>query len=105
MVQCARVIGGAGTGKTSMMLDIMEKAMERPEVARNPYALGFSSFTRAARSEAASRAAAAWGVGADDFRGRGGSGPPTASPTGSSRSLRGNCSPAARRTRSGSQRP
>ncbi len=54
-----------------MMLGIMEKAMERPEVARNPYALGFSSFTRAARSEAASRAAAAWGVSADDLSGQG----------------------------------
>jgi DNA helicase-2/ATP-dependent DNA helicase PcrA len=71
MVQQARVIGGAGTGKTTMMLDIMEKAMERPEVARNPYALGFSSFTRAARSEAANRAAAAWGVSADDLSGQG----------------------------------
>jgi superfamily I DNA/RNA helicase len=70
-MQTARVIGGAGTGKTTMMLGIMEKAMERPEVARNPYALGFSSFTRAARSEAASRAAAAWGVSADDLSGQG----------------------------------
>lgn len=71
MLQCARVIGGAGTGKTSMMLDIMEKAMERPEVARNPYALGFSSFTRAARTEAASRASAAWGVSSDELTGAG----------------------------------
>ena len=70
-MQTARVIGGAGTGKTTMMLGIMEKAMDRPEVARNPYALGFSSFTRAARSEAASRAAAAWGVSADDLSGQG----------------------------------
>ena len=67
----ARVIGGAGTGKTSMMLGIMEKAMDRPEVGRNPFALGFSSFTRAARSEAANRAAAAWGVSADDLSGAG----------------------------------
>jgi superfamily I DNA/RNA helicase len=71
MVQEARVIGGAGTGKTTMMIGIMEKAMERPEVARNPYALGFSSFTRAARSEAANRAAAAWGCSADDLSGQG----------------------------------
>lgn len=71
MVQEARVIGGAGTGKTTMMIDIMEKAMERPEVARNPYALGFSSFTRAARAEAASRAGVAWGVSPDDLAGAG----------------------------------
>lgn len=71
MVQEARVIGGAGTGKTTMMIDIMEKAMERPEVARNPYALGFSSFTRAARAEAANRAGSAWGVSPDDLAGAG----------------------------------
>lgn len=71
MVQEARVIGGAGTGKTTMMIGIMEKAMERPEVARNPYALGFSSFTRAARAEAANRAGAAWGVSPDDLAGAG----------------------------------
>ena len=62
MLQAARVIGGAGTGKTSKMIAIMEKAMDRPEVAGNPFALGFSSFTRAARSEAAGRASAAWNV-------------------------------------------
>ena len=70
-MQVARVIGGAGTGKTTMMIDIMEKAMERPEVARNPYALGFSSFTRAARAEAANRAGAAWGISPDDLAGAG----------------------------------
>lgn len=61
-MQPARVIGGAGTGKTRMMLGIAEKAMERPEVAGNPFAIGFSSFTRAARMEASGRAAAAWGI-------------------------------------------
>ena len=70
-MQTARVIGGAGTGKTTMMIQIMEKAMERPEVAGNPYALGFSSFTRAARSEAASRAGAAWGISPNDLSGVG----------------------------------
>lgn len=62
MLQAARAIGGAGTGKTTMMISIMEKAMDRPEVAGNPFALGFSSFTRAARAEASGRAAAAWNV-------------------------------------------
>jgi DNA helicase-2/ATP-dependent DNA helicase PcrA len=66
-ITCARVIGGAGTGKTSMMIGILEKAMERPEVAGNPFALGFSSFTRAARAEAASRAGVAWGYNPADL--------------------------------------
>lgn len=61
-IQAARAIGGAGTGKTTMLLEIAEKAMERPEIGGNPMALGFSSFTRAARGEAAGRAAAAWGI-------------------------------------------
>jgi superfamily I DNA/RNA helicase len=61
-IQAARVIGGAGTGKTTMMMEIAEKALERPETGGNPFAIGFSSFTRAARSEAAGRAAAAWGM-------------------------------------------
>lgn len=58
----ARLVGGAGTGKTAAALEIMEKAMERPEVDGNPFALGFSSLTRAARTEAAERAGRAWGV-------------------------------------------
>lgn len=61
-IQAARAIGGAGTGKTTMLLQIAERAMERPEIGGNPLALGFSSFTRAARGEAAGRAAAAWGM-------------------------------------------
>lgn len=70
-MQLARVIGGAGTGKTKMMLTIAEKAMERPEVAGNPFAIGFSSFTRAARSEAAARAGAAWNFRPEDLTGKG----------------------------------
>lgn len=58
----ARGIGGAGTGKTTMMMEIAEKALHRPELAGNHLALGFSSFTRAARAEAAGRAGAAWGI-------------------------------------------
>jgi hypothetical protein len=41
--------------------------MERPEVNGNPFALGLSSFTRAARTAAAVKASAAWGIGADDL--------------------------------------
>jgi hypothetical protein len=59
---CARAIGGAGTGKTTMMKGIAEKALARPEMAGNPLALGFSSMTRAARTEAAMRCGKAWGV-------------------------------------------
>lgn len=61
-MQAARAIGGAGTGKTRQAIDILQKAMERPEVAGNPFVLGFSSFTRAARTTAAARASEAWGV-------------------------------------------
>lgn len=62
-----RAVGGAGTGKTSLMVRTAEKALARPEVGGNPFAIGFSSFTRAARSEAAARAAAAWGMEAADL--------------------------------------
>ena len=61
-MQCLRAIGGAGTGKTSMMKGIAEKALERPETGGNPFSLGFSSFTRAARTEAAMRCGTAWGI-------------------------------------------
>jgi superfamily I DNA/RNA helicase len=63
----AREIGGAGTGKTTRAIGILEKAMDRPEVGRNPLVLGFSSFTRAARQEAAGRAAVAWGMNPADL--------------------------------------
>ena len=53
------------------MLQIAEKALERPEVAGNPFAIGFSSFTRAARAEAASRASSAWGIPQADLEKRG----------------------------------
>ena len=62
MVRLKRIIGGAGTGKTTLMVQSLCRAMERPEVGGNPFALGFSSFTRAARGEAAKRAGAAWGM-------------------------------------------
>lgn len=51
----AEVIGGAGTGKTTMMKDAVMAALKRPETGGNPMSIGFSSFTRAARREAASR--------------------------------------------------
>jgi len=61
-MKVTRIIGGAGTGKTRTIIAAFEKAMSLPEVGRNPYVLGFSSFTRAARGEAAERAANAWGI-------------------------------------------
>lgn len=61
MFHAMRVIGGAGTGKTSLMQQTAEKALARPEMGGNPFSLGYSSFTRAARLEAAVRCGRAWG--------------------------------------------
>jgi len=58
-MQIARLVGGAGTGKTTELLRIMEGALK---TIRDPTLLGFASFTRAARHEAASRASAAWNI-------------------------------------------
>lgn len=62
MTTICRIIGGAGVGKTSHMigdrsgrLGILGKWIEERSV--NPYQVGYCSFTRAARSEAAERAA------------------------------------------------
>lgn len=59
-MQVARLIGGAGTGKTTELLRIMEAAL--PSLGNDPLRLGFASFTRAARAEAVDRAAKAWGI-------------------------------------------
>lgn len=59
MVQIARLIGGAGTGKTTELLGIMSKTLE---AGVDPFQLGFVSFTRAARTEAATRAASQFGL-------------------------------------------
>lgn len=48
------IIGGAGCGKTTRLLDIMHNKMLDGVV--DPYTIGFVSFTRAARWEAACRA-------------------------------------------------
>ena len=60
MAQVAKLIGGAGTGKTRAMMEVIEEAKSR--LGGSPFSVGFSSFTRAARAEAVSRAADAWGV-------------------------------------------
>jgi len=59
-MQVARLVGGAGTGKTTELLRIMEGA--KAALGGSPFAIGFTSFTRAARSEAVERAAGAWNV-------------------------------------------
>ena len=59
-MKIARLIGGAGTGKTTELLRIMEAALG--SLGGDPLKLGFASFTRAARAEAVTRASKAWGV-------------------------------------------
>jgi len=58
--EAARLVGGAGPGKTTAILSKMEMALER--LGGDPLRLGFASMTRAARGEAVSRASKAWGV-------------------------------------------
>lgn len=61
----ARIVGGAGTGKTTRLIQTMEKLIHRGDV--DIYQIGFVSFTRAARSEAADRAASVFGHKAKDL--------------------------------------
>lgn len=63
----ARVIGGAGTGKTAEALATMEKVIDAGQ-GIGPEQIGFCSFTRAARAEAAGRAASQWGINPDDLQ-------------------------------------
>lgn len=60
IAKTARLVGGAGTGKTSELLRIMTDA--KPMLGGSPFAVGFTSFTRAARAEAVERASAEWKV-------------------------------------------
>ena len=52
-MQSARLVGGAGTGKTTELLKIMGDVVER---IGEPSQIGFASFTKAARAEMVSRA-------------------------------------------------
>lgn len=63
MPTVARIIGGAGTGKTTDLLNRMERALSAG--GYSPYEVGFCSFTRAACQEAASRAARRFGLEAE----------------------------------------
>jgi superfamily I DNA/RNA helicase len=55
MPKTARTIGGPGAGKTTRALEIMSLCLDTN--VQDPARLGFVSFTKAARREAASRAA------------------------------------------------
>lgn len=65
MRKIERVIGGAGTGKTSLLLQRMTDAQE--ELGMEPSQIGFATFTRAGRAEMAKRAADAWGQTVDSL--------------------------------------
>lgn len=58
-----RTIGGAGTGKTRLILDRLSQA--KKELKLGVGEIGFCTFTRAGRSEIAARAADEWGVDVD----------------------------------------
>ena len=58
-----RAIGGAGTGKTRLILGRLSEA--KREMRLSPYEIGFCTFTRAGRAEIAGRAADEWGVDVD----------------------------------------
>jgi len=64
-IQIQRAIGGAGTGKTRLILDRLTQARE--EMGLSTSEIGFATFTRAGRAEIAERAADAWGVEPEDL--------------------------------------
>jgi len=64
MAEIARLIGGAGTGKTTELLRIMTQVIEK---GIRPEEIGFVSFTKAARAEASERASKAWGIEQDEL--------------------------------------
>lgn len=64
MAEVCRLVGGAGTGKTTSLMDLIEKLVERLGSVGD---IGFATFSRAARGEAVSRACAAFGYDEDDL--------------------------------------
>lgn len=64
-MQTYRLVGGAGTGKTTELLNILAK-LDRHGID-DPHQIGFVSFTRAARAEAAARAAVTYGCRPSDL--------------------------------------
>lgn len=59
MATTAKLIGGAGTGKTTELMRILGDVIS---TGVSPYEIGFCSFTRAARQEAAERVEAEFGI-------------------------------------------
>ena len=59
MPRIAQIIGGAGTGKTTELLRLMELNLQ---IYHDPLQIGFVSFTRAARQVATNRASAQFGL-------------------------------------------
>jgi DNA helicase-2/ATP-dependent DNA helicase PcrA len=69
MADYSLIIGGAGTGKTTHLMEIMDKVIEAG--IHDPYQIGFCTFTRAARETASSRASGRFGCSQDDLENRG----------------------------------
>lgn len=65
MPTIARIIGGAGTGKTTELLNTMDKVLSAG--VNDPLQIGFVSFTRAARREASERAGDRYNVNPDSL--------------------------------------
>lgn len=65
MAKIERWIGGAGTGKTSLILSKLTEA--KRELGLSPQEIGLSTFTRTGRQEIAERAAAEWGCTTDQL--------------------------------------
>lgn len=63
MAKIERAIGGAGTGKTRLILDRLSSA--KRDMGLSVSEIGFATFTRAGRAEIASRASEAWEVDTD----------------------------------------
>lgn len=68
MVKIAKLIGGAGTGKTTALMEVMRKLIDR---GVDPLDIGFVSFTRAARAEAAERVERDFGVSSELLQSQG----------------------------------
>lgn len=68
MVSITKIIGGPGTGKTTRAMRIIESL---GELGIPPIEIGFSSFTKAARHTAATRAAERFGYDPNDLMSQG----------------------------------
>ena len=65
MSKLLKLVGGAGTGKTRRLLEIVEKLIQS---GADPMEIGFVSMTRAAREEAATRMEDKFGIPAEDLQ-------------------------------------